>query len=304
MGRHRTPFWRTYKLAATDSRVSVIHHPPLNDGWFGKTNAMQQGAAIAASQLLVFCDADVMHHPRCFITAWQEMKRTSVDPLSLCPLWICESFWENALLPHCMIAGTVQFMPPSVNDPKSPHAAAAGAFIMIDRHTFASIDGFESVKQEMLDDVEFVRSVKRHGHSVRFMLAPRLLQVRLFKSNRGAFWGLTKNVLGSVNSKWMAVPAMLLPIIFYWVPLLSILVGAWQNRPALILAGIAANVAHIWATWLSMRICEIRWKKAIFYPAAALPIACCYSTALYHWWTDGAVSWRGRVLPVRPQQTG
>ncbi|MCP4192400.1 MAG: glycosyltransferase [Planctomycetaceae bacterium] len=291
------------QLAHQDSRVSVIHDPPLTAGWFGKTNAMQRGVQGTTGSFLVFCDADVKHHPRCFITAWHHLQQNHVDLLSLCPLWVFHSFWENSLLPQCMVAGTVQLMPPSVNDPKSNHAVAAGAFIMIRRTTFDAIGGFESVRNEMLDDVEFARSTKRSGHSVRFALAPELLQVRLFKSNRGAFWGLTKNVLAIVNPKWLALPTMFLPIVFYSIPFACLLRGVWHQELGLALLGIAAYATQLWISWLSTTVCQVRWSRAIFFPTAALPIFCCYAAALYYWWFGDAVAWRGRVLKRKSSDT-
>ncbi|MDG2383141.1 MAG: glycosyltransferase family 2 protein [Pirellulaceae bacterium] len=291
------------QLARGDSRVRVVHNPPLTDGWFGKTNAMQQGVQGSTSPIFVFCDADVKHHPRCFITAWHHLQQNRIDLLSLCPLWVFHSFWENSLLPQCMVAGTVQLMPPSVNDPKSSRAVAAGAFIMIRRATFDAIGGFESVRNEMLDDVEFARSTKRSGHAVRFALAPALLQVRLFKSNRGAFWGLTKNVLAIVNPKWLALPTMFLPIVFYSIPFACLFLGVWNQELKLALLGIVTYATQLWITWLSTTVCQVRWSRAIFFPTAALPIFCCYTAALYYWWFDDAVAWRGRVLKRNASDT-
>lgn len=292
------------RLVADDDRVAVIHDPPLKPGWFGKVNAMQQASELVSAPDLLFCDADSQLRPRCLISAWHERERLKADLISLCPLWVCESFWENALLPHCLLTGTVQFMPPSVNDDASNAAAAAGAFILVRRDVFVAINGFDAVKTEMLDDLEFAKHVKRSGYRTRFKLAPNLISVRLFKDNAGAFWGLTKNVLGAVKIKWMAIPAMLLPIFFYWVPLFCVVWGVVNTHWPMFVAGLATYLVQLWTTWLSTRICRIRWSKAVFFPAAALPVICCFSSALFHWWCRGAVYWRGRVVSVDSQASG
>ncbi len=159
-------------LARSDDRVTVIHDPPLRDGWLGKTNAMQTGISLATGALTVFTDADVIHHPCCFAVAVAMLEEKKLDLLSLCPTFECKSFWENVLLPHCFIAGTVQFCLQSVNDPRSSNGAAAGAFILVRREMVDRIDGMQSVRSEFLDDVALARSVKRHGGEARFQLAP------------------------------------------------------------------------------------------------------------------------------------
>jgi hypothetical protein len=285
-------------IAESDERVSVIHDPPLPPGWLGKTNAMEQGARAATGEFIVFTDADVIHQPRCFGTAIAELRRKQVDFLSLCPNFECQSFWENVLLPHCFIAGAVQFCLQGVNDPESPKGAAAGAFMLMRRRLLEQMNGLECIRSEFLDDVALARAVKRQGCDARLQLAPGLLKVRLFKGNADAFWGLSKNILGAVDQVWMAIPAMFLPIFVYWAPLVSVLVGLCKSVPALMAAGGLAYAVQFLLLFPVSRICTIRWTKAAFFPAAAAPVVCCFAKALYHRLVSGSVDWRGRVVTV------
>ena len=91
-------------LAVADPRLRVIHNPELPPGWLGKCNAMQQAAAVATGEMILFTDADIVHSPRCFVTALAEMERRELDFLSLFPLMECVSFWENAILPRSWAA--------------------------------------------------------------------------------------------------------------------------------------------------------------------------------------------------------
>jgi chlorobactene glucosyltransferase len=285
-------------IAQSDPRIAVIHNPPLAPGWLGKPNAMEHGARRATGEFLVLADADVIHEPRCFASAIAEFQRKRIDLLSLLPTFEAESFWENALLPHLMIAGVLQFFRRGINDPKSTEAAAAGAFILMRRDLLEKIGGLACVKAEFLDDVSLARAVKRRGFDARFELAPHLLRVRLFKGNRDAFWGLTKNVLGAVDQVWMAVPAMFLPIFTYWVPLTAVVVGLVEGKPALIASGGGAYVVQAALLISASRICKVRWPKPLFFPLAAVPVLCCFTKALYHRLVSGAIAWRGRVISV------
>jgi hypothetical protein len=288
-------------IAESDGRITVIHNPPLVPGWLGKANAMEQGAKLATGEFVVLTDADVIHQPLCFASAIAEFERKQLDLLSLCPTFEAESFWENVLLPHVMIAGIVQFFRHPVNESKSADGAAAGAFILMRRQLLDRMGGLACVKSEFLDDVALARAVKRQGFDTRFKLAPGLLKVRLFKGNRDAFWGLTKNILGAVEQIWMAVPAMFLPLVVYWVPLLAVFVGLLEAKPLLVASGGLAYAVQLALLIPASRICKIRWPKAIFFPLAAVPVLCCFTKALYHRLISGSVAWRGRVIAVAPR---
>ena len=285
-------------IAKSDSRLQVIHNPPLPPGWLGKVNAMQQALDRATSEYLVFSDADTLHQPKCFASAYCAMRERQIEFLSLCPLWVFESFWENALLPHTMVAASIQFFSPSVNRQDSKQGAAAGAFIMSHRCVFDEIGGLSQIKSEMIDDVELGQLVKRSGFRAQFWLAPTLLTVRLFKSNHDAFWGLTKNILGSVKRISLAIPAMFLPVFVYWIPLVTLAVGINKQSVPMMIAGAIPYAIQVFILLLSTWICQIRWSKALFFPAAVAPVFCCFTSALWYRLVSGSIAWRGRVVSV------
>ena len=115
------------RVADADPRVKVIHDPALSPGWLGKCNAMQKGMSMSSADVLLFMDADIEHHPRCFITALAEMERLELDFLSLFPRIRCISLWENAILPS-LIGAIALFATPAIEDSESPDALAAGTF--------------------------------------------------------------------------------------------------------------------------------------------------------------------------------
>ncbi|HEY3392917.1 MAG TPA: hypothetical protein VGK58_09435 [Lacipirellulaceae bacterium] len=70
------------------------------------------------------------------------------------------------------------------------HPSGAQPAVVHERHkadVLTGIGGIESVKSAIVDDAELARVVKRGGHRVGYHLAPKLMLVRLFKSNRHAF---------------------------------------------------------------------------------------------------------------------
>jgi len=264
---------------------------------------MQQAAAVAAGDMLLFTDADIVHAPRCFVTAMAEMERRDLDFLSLSPLMDCVSLWENAILPT-LVGGLALLATPGIEDPRSPDALAAGAFLMIRARVFRAFGGFESINYEMLDDVALARLVKRNGYRVGFRMAPHLLKVRLYKDNRHAFWGMTKNILEGLRGRlWMAPLVMLLPVFVYWTPFLCAIVGFRQTRPSLLLLAMGTYGIQYGMIWVGRRIFRFHPLKALLFPLVVVPVICCMARALYLYTHQGAVHWRGRTIRVRQRKT-
>jgi len=286
-------------LAAADHRLTVIHDPPLEPGWFGKCNAMEHGAALATGEYLALCDADVVHSRRSLASALTELQRDDLDFISYIPRLVCESFWENVSLAPFGLVSLALLGGARVNDPASSDAVAAGALILMRRRVLRDVGGFVAVKNQMLDDVALARTVKSRGYRVRLRLAPRLLEVRMFKGNRQAFWGPTKNILAFLGHPWLALPALMLPVLVYWVPLAALAAGSWHRNPLLLAAGGSTYLVHILMILHARKISRLRWTRAAFFPLLVLPLVCCGMRALYYRFAKGSVQWRGRTIPLQ-----
>ena len=83
--------------------------------------------------------------------------------------------------------------------------------MLVRTSVFQAVGGFTRIRGEMLDDVALAKLIKHNGYRTGFHAAPELLQVRLYKGNSHAFWGMTKNVLQGMGGRvWMAPAVMLL----------------------------------------------------------------------------------------------
>jgi glycosyltransferase involved in cell wall biosynthesis len=291
------------RLAEEDSRITVVENPPLEPGWLGKPNAMNHGVALASDELILFTDADVIHCPTSFATGIALLRKQDLDFLSFCPRIDCESFWENVCIPLPLFPFLAQCLW-GANDAKSPGAWAAGAFMLIKADVLREIGGIESVKSAILDDTELARVVKRSGHRVGYHLAPNVTHVRIFKSNSHAFWGPTKNAIAlTFSHPWMSLPAMGLPVLFFWVPIATALVGLWMNDARLIAVGAFQPLTDLWGLVRIRPFCKFRWAKAIFFPLIVIPIVCVLAKAFYEQQIRRQHIWRGRTIdladPVR-----
>ena len=158
-------------IANANPRVRVIHNPELPPGWLGKCNGMQKASALAGGDTLLFTDADIIHEPHTLATALDEVDRLGLDFLSLFPRMDTVSLWENIVVPS-FVGGLAILATPGIENPASPEALAAGAFLLVPRPAFHAVGGFEPIRGEMVDDVGLARLLKSRGFRVGFRFAP------------------------------------------------------------------------------------------------------------------------------------
>ncbi len=262
-------------IAAADSRVTVMHNPELPPGWLGKCNAMQQAAARATSELLLFTDADIVYQPECLIRAVTELERERLDFLSLFPRMEFVSLWETVLLP-ALIGGLCELVTAGVNNPGSADAIGAGAFLLVRSQAFRAAGGFEPIKQKMVDDVELARLLKRSGFHTAFHAAPEWLRVRLYKGNHHAFWGTTKNILIGLEGRfWMAPLVFALPVFVFGTPIWCFGAGLAEGNAALVVAAAATYAIQYLPLWAGRKLLHFHRVKGLFFPLVIAPMSCC-----------------------------
>ena len=274
-------------MAASEPRMKVIHNPALPPGWLGKCNAMQQAAAVATGEVILFTDGDIVHAPRCFVTALAEMERRELDFLSLFPLMECVSFCENVILP-AFVGGLAMLATPGIEDPARPDALAAGAFLMIRAQGIPTRSADSSRSRTRCWTTWRWRdwsSATAIGWG--FGARPSFLQVRLYKDNRHAFWGMTKNVLEAVRGRlWLAPVVMLLPAFVYGTPVFCAIVGFRDARLDLLVpaAGTYPGIQYA-MLWVGHRLFRFRPLKALLFPLVAVPVICCMARGSLPLWS-------------------
>lgn len=285
-------------IALTDSRITVINNPELNDGWLGKANAMQVGAVIATGDYLIFTDADIIHSETCFASALQASIDNRYDFFSFSPLWINETLAENINLPMYFMGFLKLMSIPAIDNPTSQNALASGAFMLVKRKIFEDVGGFECVKRNMFDDVGFAEHLKSKRYQVSYWLGPECSKVRLFKNTKDAFWGTTKNILSAVDGKViLAFPLILLGVFQYWTPLLCVLWGLINESDSLALLGLVTYTMQYLSFFSIRKIFTFHPLKVLAFPLVVIVSSCCIIRAAWHK-SKGVISWRGRKIKV------
>ncbi len=286
------------RLAAEDPRVRALHDPPLKDGWLGKANAMQYGSQFATGDYIIFTDADISHKSGSFVAAVAEMQEHQLSLLSLMPLFVWESIWENAAAPAFLLAMT-NFLSGPIHDPESEDALAIGAFIMVDAEVYRSLGGHEGVRGQMLDDVMLARFFKAKGQRVAFRVAPQCLSVRMYSSARAVFYGSIKNCLAVFGANfWLAIPLAVTFAIGGMSVLAAPFVGLFTGNLTLLALGLLVY-AEVWfGVVMARSYMKTNLLKLAGFVVGVPLIMGAASVAIYQAVFYGSVLWRGRAIRV------
>ena len=282
------------QIAHDDDRLTVIHDPLLRTGWLGKHNAMQTALETIDADYVLLTDADVQFAPNCLSAAIAELEAHSLDLLSVYPQFSFKTFCETMLLP-IYVGGAALLLSPLVENPNSKHAMAVGAFILVRMERLREVDGFETIKREILDDVGLAVLFKQRGFKIGLRSAPDLMHVRFFKSNRHAFFGVTKHLLGLVQGCiWLAPVLAVLPGVMYGTLLLALGHGILQRQYLLAFLSFATLAIHYASLLLTRPANKFNPIIALAFPCMALQFAASCLRAAYLLLAKGTFSWRGR----------
>lgn len=278
--------------------LTVIHDPPLRKGWLGKHSAMQTAFEAIDADIVLLTDADVTFAPDCVSVAVAELESYSLDLLSVYPTFVFKTFCETMLLPN-YVGGAALLLSPSIEDPKSKHAMAVGAFILVRMARLRDVEGFTAIKQAILDDVGLALLFKKRGFKIGVRSAPDLMRVRFFKSNRHAFFGVTKHLLGLVqNALWLAPILAILPALMYGTLLFAVGYGIVQQQYATAIVASGALAIHYIALLMTRPANEFNPITALAFPFMAIQFAASCLRAMYLLVAKGAFSWRGRTTEL------
>jgi hypothetical protein len=286
------------RLAAGDPRLEVIHDPVLPEGWLGKVNALHVGVQRTTEPWLLFADADIRFHPRAVVSGVALLRDEERDFLALLPRFQWVSLFENALAPAFMVA-LLQFGSTRLEDPAHPdEAMGSGSYGLVRRATYEAVGGHEPLRAEVIDDIELGRLIKARGFQVAFRLAPALLGIRMYRGNTAAFWGVSKNIVASMNGKVLpALAAMALITAILLAGPLAAIVGSSLGRADLALAGLGLYSLQ-YVSLLQMQ----NWHTFDKARLLAFPLFSVVGTAcvLRGSWMQrrGAVAWKGREIQI------
>ena len=294
------------RVAAGDSRARVIRGKELPSGWFGKQWACIQGYQAARGELLVFTDADTMHHRELLGRAAGALAATQADLLTVATRQRCETFWERVVMPQIWMLLGFRYHPRTVSRSRRPRDVIAnGQFILLPRSSYEAVGTHERVRQEVAEDLALAQLVVRTGRRLIMAHAEPLITTRMYHSLGHLIEGWSKNIyIGGRRTfpdepiRRALVPLMLCGTMLFWL-----------LPPVLVLLALLELVS--WMGWalLAVALSALFWMLVsvgmgipvfygLAYPAGALVGLYIIMRSVIR----GArrIEWKGRVYDIRP----
>ncbi len=206
---------RTYEIAAGYG-VKVIGHKELPENWTGKAWALWNGVKASSGNILVFFDADVRLAPNALETLLNVRAKTG-GAISVVPYHKTEKFFEKfSLIPYLL--GVLAFTSPF--ERYSRRKGLYGSCIVMTREAYSKIEGHDSVKSEVLDDLTLGNKLTEAGIHVENYIGNNYVFFRMYPGGlRSELQGFGKSaVLGMANLQ----PFTVISIAIWFIGLLAV----------------------------------------------------------------------------------
>jgi chlorobactene glucosyltransferase len=213
------------RLAASDSRLRLIHGAELPAGWYGKPWACVQGYREARGDILLFTDADTRHAPELLAHAVGGLEQSGAGLLTVSPRQLCLTFWERLVMPQIWLLLGLRYHPRRVNRSTRPRDVIAnGQFILVRRDAYERAGTHEAVRGEVAEDLALAQAFVARGERLHFAFAETLMETRMYQGLAHLVEGWSKNVyLGGRRSfpeeplLRALVPVMLAAAMLFWL---------------------------------------------------------------------------------------
>ncbi len=289
------------KTFAAGGRVTLLHAPPLPQGWTGKSHACWIAASKEADRCewLCFTDADIDATPELIKAAVFLAAGREYDFLSLTPKQRLVSFSERLVMPCGLyLLGFSQNLN-DVNAPASKDITATGQFILIRSSVYKAIGGHEAVRSDICEDVALARLVKAQGYRTALFGGSDLYSTRMYRGWSTLWPGVTKNLTAMLGGPLPAVLAAFIGLALAWAaPLLPFAdaSGAGSSVESKVALAMAAPAS---AAAFGLHLAGTRFFRIPFWYGLIFPLGytigavlACDSVRRH---LTGQISWKGRL---------
>jgi chlorobactene glucosyltransferase len=290
-------------------RLNVLKGKPKPDDWLGKPWACHQLGLAADGDILLFIDADTRVTPYFLQHIDGSMRTYNLDMLTAWPRQVTGTFWEKTVIP--VVYYTLLSFLPAIYVYRKPRwmpeylykllawlfAAANGQCIAFSRDVYRQIGGHETVKSQVVEDVELARTVKMNGYILRMFTGLGSIDCRMYRNAQEMFSGFRKNFLaGFGNSVILFLMAAIFHILVYLFPIAMLILSLYTISFTMLLLSVTALFLI-----LVQRFILAEWFKwdplyAFTHPLGVVWFQWLGIVKLYDRFFGTTVHWKGRSV--------
>ena len=273
-------------VIGNDKRFAVIDSPVQRLGWLGKVSALQTGYQAAESEYIITLDADVRLEPNAVMRAITQLERLKLDFTSPYPTQIAHTFPEKLIQPllHWSWMSTI-VLRLAEKYPRRSTAVGNGQFFVVRKSALDAVDGFTSVSNQILDDIELARSLIGAGFKGVVTEGSGIASTRMYSSLDEIRQGYGKSLWKAFGGPIGTVIAIAFIFLTGIVPVILIFNGY-----------LIGWFIYLYIAF-SREISAIRSRSNPLY-AFLHPIssALLIYLIIYSWRKRGTIQWKGRTV--------
>ena len=227
-----------------DDRLTVINStedPPA--GWLGKPWACARLAEQSDAEILVFIDADVVLEPDAVACAITTMQTNNLHLVSPYPRQLATGILNRLIQPLLQWSWlTTVPLKSARSTNRASMAVANGQFLVCRRDDYLKAGGHTSVKGEVLDDINLLRSFYRQNLNGTVVDGSRIATCRMYESDQALVDGYAKSLWNAFGGPIGSIATCTLLFLLYSLPLYALVTTNWTYAMSALSAGVLGRV--------------------------------------------------------------
>ncbi|MGG6311918.1 glycosyltransferase [Paenibacillus macerans] len=282
----------TYETASGYG-VKVIRNEALPPGWTGKTWAVWNGYLHATGDVIAFLDADIRLAPRAMESLLRERSKAG-GVISAVPFHVTEKFYERLAL-VTNVLGVFAFTSPFERN--NPQQGLYGSCIVTTRRDYEAIQGHDSIRSELLDDLNLGAKFRAAGIRVSNFLGGGLVSFRMYPHGiRSELQGFGKGAVLS-TAKLSVATTLLAAVWLLGLIASESAIFLWNTTWAYpLLAGYLLYSAQLY--YLVRYVGRFGRFMPLLHVLSALFFLVVLAYSAYQVTFRGSVTWKGRDVQV------
>jgi chlorobactene glucosyltransferase len=282
-------------------RLKVFKGKELPGGWVGKPWACFQLSQKAKGQWLFFTDADTEHRPDMLKRTLQMAEEKKADVLTLFTRQITKTWMEILVIP-VMAYTLLAFLPARWSLRKKSFfnrfAGVSGQFVFIQQKVYRALGGHETVKNEIVEDLNFGKQVVQQGYRLVYGDGSDFSSCRMYTDAAEVWQGFSKNFFPAMAfSPLYFLNAFAVLILDGFAPFIAAALG--PSFP-LFWPGLALAAVSVGVRWLQAVRYGYHRGSVPFHPLGCLLFALIGLNSVRWFWWRGHGHWKGRKLRQSP----
>lgn len=277
--------------AFTDPRLTVLTgDDEVPKGWLGKNWACHRLSESIQADFIVFIDSDVTLKPNAVACAISSMTENQLHLVSPYPKQISPTFLARIVQPLLQWSWLATVPLRATRTTRRPSLAVAnGQFLVCRANSYRASGGHESIKGEVVDDIELLRSFYRNGFSGCVIDGSEIATCQMYDTNQALISGYSKSLWNAFGGAAGSIFVNTFFLFVYVLPLAGFFTGHELLATFGLLTGIAGRISA--AKTSSGRV----FPDSLLHPMSIVAFTL---LNLVSWWRHlmGTNTWKSRDL--------